>query len=359
MFNESKRIVIKIGSAALSSDKSPEFIATLASDCFDLIKQGKEIVIVTSGAVALGRKKLQNVVKLEEKQAAAAIGQIMLMQAYQDNFAVHGLTVAQLLLTPDDTENRRRHLNARNTIESLLSHSVIPIINENDTVATEEIRFGDNDRLSARVAQMIGANLLIILSDIDGLYTANPNEDRNAQLIKVVEKITPKIEAMAKGALKGGVGTGGMASKIMAAKIANASGCDVIIAKAVNNPIADIDNRMHTRFISNVSPASARKKWIMASLKPKGVITIDDGAEKALRKGKSLLPAGVKKISGRFERGDAVTINNINDEYIGIGLIAYSSDDSKLIIGKHSTEIIDILGFEGREELIHRDDMVI
>lgn len=365
---KAKRIVIKIGSALLinqdTGDIRDAWLKSLVDDVMSLKKSGKEVVIVSSGAVAVGRKNIyrnKSSLKLEEKQAAAACGQVELVGKYQSLFREHDVTTAQILLTIFDSENRRSYLNARNTIEALLACGAVPVINENDTVATQELRFGDNDRLAARVAQMIGADLLILLSDIDGLYTSNPRLNSNAEHIKIVDKVTKEIEDMADIALKSGVGSGGMITKIEAAKIATSSGCVMVLASGKsNNPIRKIaDGGVHTLFKSSDSPLNARKRWILSSLNVTGGVVIDGGAVQALRKGKSLLPAGVIDINGHFERGDTISVKDHNLQEIGKGMSAYSSDDAKLIIGQHSSEIENITGFSGRDEIIHKDDLVL
>ncbi len=372
MLTVAKRIVIKIGSSLIIGEDGhvrKEWLSSLAQDIAELKRCGKEIIVVTSGAVGLGRHVLaygMRKLELEEKQAAAAAGQIPLfIQWYKaiESCRENGdyLYPAQILLTADDSINRRRYLNARNTLETLLENpSIIPIINENDTVATAELRFGDNDRLAARVAQMVGADLLILFSDIDGLYSADPRTNPNAVLQRKIDEITPETEAMAGGA-GSSVGTGGMATKISAAKIAMAAGCNMIIAKGIeNHPLQKLlDGVKHSLFIAKGSPLSARKHWIAGSLHPAGTITIDAGAVRALQTGKSLLPAGVTAISGEFERGDTVLICDANGFKLGRGLISYNAADAKRIIGKKSVEIEQILGFKRRDVLIHRDDMVL
>lgn len=362
--NKFRRIVFKLGSSIITSETGEireEWLKSLASDISGLIEQGKEVIIVTSGGVSLGRKfigKPNGKLKLEEKQAAVACGQIELMQGYKKAFKP--INVAQVLLTAWDTEKRRSYLNARGAIDSLLKLKIIPIINENDVVATSELRFGDNDRLSARVAQMLAADLLIIFSDVDGLYDSNPNTNKNAKHIAEVSQITSDIEEMA-GDPVGKHGTGGMRTKIEAAKIAVRAGCDCIITNghkngALKNLLSG--KQKFTRFVSSVNPLTARKKWIVSGVKPMGDIIIDAGAAEALSKGKSLLPAGATKVKGNFERGDLVVIRTESKE-IARGLIAFSYEDAAKIIGKKSTEIEKILGYAGRSELIHRDDMVL
>ena len=332
-------------------------------DVAELAKAGKQVVLVSSGAVALGRHALKlpkGPLELEQSQAAAAAGQISLAHAYQELASARGLTAAQILLTLGDTEERRRYFNARNTIESLLALKAIPVVNENDTVATAEIRYGDNDRLSARVASMVTADCLVLLSDVDGLYTAPPNDDPNAKHIPLVTSITPDIEAMA-----GDAGTelskGGMKTKIEAAKIVFAAGTDMVITSGkVPHPLRAIkEGARVTWFIANSDPVTAKKRWISGQLVPNGQVFLDAGAEKALLSGKSLLPAGVTRIEGAFDRGDAVVIRSADGRELGRGLVAYAADDARRIMGKRSSEIAAILGFEGRATLIHRDDMAL
>ncbi len=362
-----RRLIVKIGSALLTTDSggapNHDWLAALTDDIAALKVKGTEIIIVSSGAVAVGRQALGltgGALCLEEKQAAAAAGQIGLFHAWQEAFARHKIQTAQILLTPGDTEERRRHLNARNTVETLLSLGAVPVINENDTVATEEIRFGDNDRLAARVAQMIGADGLVLLSDIDGLYSADPRHNRSPHFIPEVAEITPEIEAMA-GEAAPGYSSGGMVTKIEAARIATRAGCAVIIAdgKAAHSLAAIDSGKRRTWFHATATPSTARKRWIAGSLTPSGVLTIDEGAAKALGNGKSLLPAGVVSVSGVFERGDAVVIENSAKVRLGCGLVAYSSKDAKLIAGHKTGEIETLLGYRGRDEMMHRDDLVI
>ena len=367
MLNNAKRIVIKIGSSLLIDERSglrEAWLLTLAEDVAALRRAGKQVAIVTSGAVALGRNPLGYDVRaltLEEKQAAAACGQIALFSFWAQALAIVSLYPAQILLTADDSINRRRYLNARTTLEMLLaSNRVIPVINENDTVATAELRFGDNDRLSARIAQMISADCLVLFSDIDGLYAADPRRNPAARFIEKVEAVTPEIEAMAAGA-GSHIGTGGMATKLEAAKIALASGCHMAIASGMEmHPLTRLqENARATWFIAAESPKRARKRWIAGGLHPAGVLTVDAGAAEALRSGKSLLPAGVTAVEGSFERGDAVLIKDADGHIMGKGLSAYNAADALRIIGRKSAELEGILGFKGRATLIHRDDMVI
>lgn len=364
---EARRIVVKIGSALLTDRATGRiksaWLNSLLDDVADLAKAGKEIVLVSSGSIALGRHALKlpkGPLELEQSQAAAAVGQISLAHAYQELAAARGLTAAQVLLTLGDTEERQRYLNARNTIEVLLALKAIPVVNENDTVATAEIRYGDNDRLSARVASMVSADCLVLLSDIDGLYTAPPNDDPGAEHIPLVTEITPEIEAMA-----GDAGTelskGGMKTKITAGKIALAAGTDMVITSGkIYHPLRAISEGARvTWFIAKSDPVTAKKRWISGQLVPNGQIFLDAGAEKALMTGKSLLPAGVTRIDGAFGRGDAVIIRSADGRELGRGLVAYAADEARRIMGKRSGEIAAILGYEGRDTLIHRDDMAL
>jgi glutamate 5-kinase len=362
-----KRLVVKIGSALLVDEATGElhraWLEALTDDIALLRRRGQEVVVVTSGAIAIGRGPLGmrgRKLRLEEKQAAAAAGQSRLTQAYQSALDRHGLTVAQVLVTTEDTEDRRRFLNARATLDTLLKLGAVPVINENDTVATSEIRFGDNDRLAARVAQMIGADALVLLSDIDGLYTADPRDNPAAALVPEVRELTPAIEAMA-GVARAGYGSGGMVTKLMAARIAMGAGCRMAIAPGKPlNPLALLDNGgRSTWFLPTAEPRAAYKAWIAASVQPAGALVVDDGAAHALKAGKSLLPAGVRSVEGNFERGDAVTVRTAAGEILAKGLSAYSSADARAIIGHKSDEIEKLLGFQGRSELIHRDDLVM
>ncbi len=367
MLESAQRIVIKCGSALLVENGKvrDEWLASMAADIAGLKTIGKEILIVTSGAVALGRKRLglnSGKLKLEEKQAAAAAGQIVLMQAWQKAFETHAIVCAQTLLTAYDTERRRNWLNARNTFDALFQMGAIPIVNENDTIATEEIRYGDNDRLAARVAQMIGAETLVLLSDIDGLYDKNPREFKDAAHIATIETIDENVFAMAGGANTiAGMGSGGMRTKIDAALIATSAGASVIIADGRNqNPLQSIQNgARHTLFKAAIDPHTARLSWLSHNLKPQGAFVIDEGARKALLGGASLLPIGVKSLEGSFERGDAVAIKSAKGDIIARGICAYNSADAAMIIGKKSGEIEEILGYSGRPALVHRDDMVV
>jgi glutamate 5-kinase len=362
-----RRVVIKVGSALLveksTGNVNRDWLEALAEDVAALRVRGQEVVLVSSGAIALGRREIglaKRKPKLEEKQAAAAVGQIRLAHAWKEVLDRHGLTVAQVLLTLGDTEERRRYLNARNTLTTLLRLGAVPVINENDTVATAEIRYGDNDRLGARVAQMVSADCLVLLSDVDGLYTADPTRDATAQFIPEVPHITPAIEAMAGGSASE-VGSGGMATKVMAAKIAVSAGCHMCIAAGREmHPLRRIESGARcTWFVAEASPVTVRKQWIAGMLKPAGELLVDEGAAAALRGGKSLLPAGVTQVKGRFDRGDAVVVRDPAGVEIARGLAAYSSTDAERIRGRRSGELEGLLGFRGRDEMIHRDDLVL
>jgi glutamate 5-kinase len=367
--DKARRVVIKIGSALLVESSTGtlrrDWLSTIAEDIAALRKdRDKEVVIVSSGAIALGRRHLGlNLTrqKLEESQAAASVGQIRLAHAYQEILGEHDITVAQILLTLSDTEERRRYLNARSTINTLLSLGAIPVINENDTVATAEIRYGDNDRLAARVAQMISADCLILLSDVDGLYTADPESDPDAKFIPVVRAITGEIAEMAGAPKATGFGKGGMVTKLAAARIAVAAGCAMAIINGKEpHPLKRFrETGRGSWFLPEATPVTARKQWIAGTLVPAGVYVVDAGAAGALGRGKSLLPAGVTNVEGTFERGDAVRVRDAAGHEIARGLSAYSSTDAKRIIGHKSRDIEAILGYRGREELIHRDDLVL
>jgi len=362
-----RRVVVKIGSILLVEEETDTihraWLDALADDLAALTRAGTEVLVVSSGAIAVGRRHLgltRGRLRLEDSQAAAATGQIRLAHAYQAALARHDLTVAQVLLTLSDTEERRRHLNARNTLATLLRLGAVPVINENDTVATSEIRFGDNDRLAARVAAMMNADALVLLSDIDGLYSADPRRDAKARFIPEVPAITQEIEAMA-GAAPPGYSSGGMVTKLAAARIAVAAGCRMAIAngRAPHALAAVAAGERATWFLAHVEPMTARKRYIAGSLKPMGTVDLDDGAYKALSAGRSLLPAGVTAVEGDFQRGDAVIVRGPDGREIARGLIAYSAADARRIIGHKSGEIEAILGYRGREELIHRDDLVL
>ncbi len=362
-----RRIVVKVGSALLVDARTGRlnrsWLKTLIDDLLRLHRRGAQVILVSSGAIALGRRHLglaPGSLRLEESQAAAAVGQIRLAHAYKELLEAGGVTVAQVLLTLEDSEQRTRYLNARATLEALLALGAIPVINENDTVATAEIRYGDNDRLAARVAQMASADCLVLLSDIDGLYTADPNRDPGAQLVERVMRVTPEIEAMA-GRSSSEVGSGGMTTKIAAARIAVNAGCHMCIASGrPRHPIRRLESGARcTWFMPTSTPLAARKQWIAGTLRPAGAIHIDAGALRALQGGKSLLAAGVTGTLGRFESGDTVSVLAPDGVEVARGIAAYSDNDATRIMGRRSSEIEAILGFRGREELIHRDDLVI
>jgi glutamate 5-kinase len=360
-----RRIVVKVGSSLLVDAEAgvirETWLTSLADDIGRLHGDRRDVIVVSSGAIALGRSRLRltaGSLKLEDSQAAAAVGQIALARTWAEALGRHGITAGQILLTLGDTEERRRYLNARSTIAKLLEWRSVPVINENDTVATNEIRYGDNDRLAARVATMASADLLVLLSDVDGLYDAPPGGARRANLVPLVDRITPEIEAMAGGS-GSELSRGGMHTKIEAGKIATQGGTHMVIASGrVSAPLSALAGGQCTWFLTSANPVTARKKWIAGSLETKGAVHIDAGAVAALRRGSSLLPAGVKKIEGGFSRGDAVIIRGPDGE-IGRGLVAYDADDAAKIIGKSSAEIMLILGFAGRVEMVHRDDLVL
>ena len=360
-------MVVKVGSSLLvdagGGTPHSRWLDGLAADVAACRGRGQEVVIVSSGAIAIGRRHLglaDGALRLEEMQAAAAAGMVRLAHTYQESLARRQLTVAQVLLTLDDSENRRRYLNARNTLETLLRLDAVPLINENDTVATDEIRFGDNDRLAGRVAAMISADTLVLLSDIDGLYTADPRTHPEARHVPEVRAVTPEIEAMA-GAAAPGHGSGGMVTKLAAARACLAAGCRMVIADGTRErPIQSIeDGARCTWFLPGASPRTARKRWIAGTLKPTGSLTVDAGALRALGQGRSLLPAGVVAVDGAFQRGDAVVVCDGEGREVGRGLVAYAATDARRIIGHKSGEIEAILGFRGRDEMIHRDDLVL
>ncbi|TAH67560.1 MAG: glutamate 5-kinase [Rhodopseudomonas palustris] len=362
-----RRIVVKVGSSLLIDSEAGEvragWLAALASDLAALHRGGRDVMVVSSGSIALGRSRLKlprGPLKLEESQAAAAVGQIALARTWSEVLSAYEIDAGQILVTLQDTEERRRYLNARSTIAKLLEWRAIPVINENDTVATAEIRYGDNDRLAARVATMASADLLVLLSDIDGLYTAPPASDPTATLIPVVEAVTAEIEGMA-GAAGSELSRGGMRTKIEAAKIATTAGTHMLIANGkIDHPLRTIaDGGRCTWFLTTANPVTARKRWIAGSLEPKGTLTIDAGAVCALRAGKSLLPAGVVRVEGQFARGDAVVVRGPDTDEIGRGLVAYDAEDAEKIIGHSSPDVMSILGISGRAEMIHRDDLVI
>ena len=362
-----KRLIVKIGSALLVDEESGgirrKWLDALADDVAALRARGTDVILVSSGAIAVGRRHLglaAGTLRLEEKQASAATGQIRLAHAYQETLARHHITVAQILLTLGDTEERRRHLNARSTLNQLLKMGAVPVINENDTVATAEIRFGDNDRLAARVAAMISADTLVLLSDIDGLYTADPRKDKSATHIAEITEMTADIESMA-GEAPTGYSSGGMVTKLAAARIAMSAGCRMAIADGRRmNPLqAILDGGTCSWFLPASEPKTARKRWIAGSLKPTGTLVVDAGALAALKSGRSLLPAGIIKVEGRFERGDSVIVADADGNEVARGLVAYSARDARHIMGHKSREIADLLGYRGRDEMIHRDDLVL
>ena len=363
MIKKFKKIVIKIGSNSIVDSRTKKikskWLNNLCKDIAHLHKTTK-IIIVCSGAIALGSKSISKsfLRKLEDKQAAASIGQIELAYQWRTKLKKFKINVSQILLTLEDSETRRRYLNARNTISSLQNKKIIPIINENDTVATEEIRYGDNDKLAARVAQMIGADLLILLSDVDGLYEDNPKKIRNAKKISEIFKIDRKIENLAKSQTSE-LGSGGMTTKIMAAKICSDNGCTTVITNSnKNNPISSIETSNSTFFYPSISTNSSKKKWLLNHLNPTGSFIIDEGARNAILKNKSLLPAGIIEIRGKFKRGDVISILVKNGSKVALGISAYDYNDAKKILGKNSKEISKILGFEGRDEVVHKDNLV-
>jgi glutamate 5-kinase len=362
-----RRIVVKVGSSLLvdasAGGVKEDWLASLAADIGKLHGEKRDVLVVSSGAIALGRAMLKlprGPLRLEDSQAAAAVGQIALARTWAEALGRFGISAGQVLVTLGDTEERRRYLNARSTIGKLLEWRAVPVINENDTVATSEIRYGDNDRLAARVATMASADLLVLLSDIDGLYDAPPNEKADAALIPLVERITPEIEGVA-GAAGSELSRGGMQTKIEAGKIATTGGTHMVIASGrIDHPLAAIANGGRcTWFLTPANPVTSRKRWIAGSLEPKGTLTLDAGAVTALRGGKSLLPAGVRRIDGDFARGDAVILRGPDGGEIGRGLVAYDAADADRIKGRSSADIAQILGIEGRAEMIHRDDLVL
>ena len=363
---QARRLVIKIGSALLVDTHTgrlkSDWLKGLAEDVAAAKSRGADVALVSSGSISLGRRVLNlppGALALEQSQAAAAVGQIQLARAYEEALAPHGITTAQVLVTLEDTEDRRRYLNTRATMETLLALGVVPIVNENDTVATDEIRYGDNDRLAAQVAITIGADQLALLSDVDGLYTGNPHTDPDARRFDLIEAITPEIEAMA-GDPVSGVSKGGMKTKITAARTATAGGCAMVIASGNQlRPLEAISaGAPCTWFAALVDPQAARKRWI-AAMKPRGSLTVDAGAVTALRAGKSLLPAGVVAIDKRFGRGEAVSIIGPDGQTLGQGLVRYTANEARAIRGKHTDRIAEILGYPGRAALIQRDDLVI
>jgi glutamate 5-kinase len=366
--HSAQRVVIKTGSALVTHEETGqpryEWMASLAQDIHMLRCSGKQVILVSSGAVSLGRNllglKQKQALQLDEKQAAAACGQVALMDAWKAPFAKHGCIIAQLLLTLDTSEFRRHYLNARNTLETLLELGAVPIVNENDTVATAELRIGDNDRLAARVAEMAGADTLLILSDIDGFYTANPTTHTDAIHIPVVNALTPEIEAMA-GNSGSAVGTGGMVTKLQAAKIAHGAGCHTWIG--AGRPLHPVSQLMEhgggTWFPAHTTPLNARKRWIRGMVNPAGSIIVDAGAAKALLGGGSLLAVGITAVHGAFDKGDAVRILSDQGKLLGKGLAAYDSNESRAIMGKKSDTFEALLGYKGKRPLIHRDDLAL
>jgi glutamate 5-kinase len=363
--NKFKRIVIKVGSSMLVGEAGKpkkKWLQKFGKDIKDLIKKKKQIVIVSSGAIAMGCEYLKikkNGLKVDKSQAVASIGQIELMNFYKKTFDENKIKISQILLTLDDTEQRRRSINARRTVDNLLTMGIVPIVNENDTTATTEIKYGDNDRLAARVAQIISADCLILLSDVDGLYTDNPKKNKETKLVKTVKDINENIKKYATRA-ENLYGSGGMKTKIEAAKICQLSGCYMVIANGNNkNPIKKIfESQKCTWFLPRISKLDARKQWIIGSVAPKGEVIIDQGAIKAINNGKSLLPAGVKKINGSFEKGDHILVKDQNDNECARGLTSFSSIEIEKIKGSHSSKIKSILGYFSREEIIHKDDLV-
>ena len=366
LFDNYRRLVVKVGSSLLVDDDgnlNRGWLQTLADDIADLASAGHEVLVVSSGAIAIGSSVLgieKRRARLEDLQAAAAAGQVQLVHAYQEALRHHDVSAAQILLTPDDTENRRRFLNARRTLGKLIERSVVPIINENDTVATEEIRYGDNDRLAARIAQLVMADALILLSDVDGLYTADPGSTASAQHISEVRSIDADIVAMA-GETRSDIGTGGMATKVQAAGIALHAGCSTLIASgAIEHPLlALVDGARHTVFRASSTPAAARKQWLAGVLDVSGELIIDDGAARALRDGNSLLPVGVLAAAGEFCRGDVIVLKNTQGTELGRGLAEYSSAEAVRLSGLHSDKIEQVLGFRGRPVIVHRDELVL
>jgi glutamate 5-kinase len=364
--SEARRLTVKVGSALLVDGKTGRihrsWLESLADDLVRAQARGQQVIVVSSGAIALGRQHLQlgaGRLRLEESQAAAAVGQIRLARVWQEILEARGLAVAQVLLTLEDTEDRQRYLNARATLDTLMRLNAVPVINENDTVATAEIRYGDNDRLAARVAQMVSSECVVLLSDIDGLYSADPSKDPSAYFIPEVSEINAAIEAMASGPVSG-VGSGGMMTKISAARIAVAAGASLVIASGRRpSPLRAIEEGERcTWFLPSATPRAVRKQWIAGTLKPKGSVFVDSGALRALRDGKSLLPAGLVKVDGNFERGDTISIRS-GEQEVGRGLAAYSSAEAALILGRRSADIESLLGYCSREEMIHRDDLVM
>jgi glutamate 5-kinase len=361
-----RRLVIKVGSSLLIGDDDAVhrgWLEGLAEDIAELQKAGHEVLIVSSGAIAIGSSVLginRRRARLEDLQAAAAAGQVQLVHAWQEALARHEIAAAQVLLTPEDTENRRRFLNARGTLAKLLENGVVPVINENDTVATEEIRYGDNDRLAARVAQLVMADGLVLLSDVDGLYTADPGKDEGAKHIAEVRRVDEDILAMA-GETRSAVGSGGMATKVQAARIATHAGCSTIVASGkVDHPLAVLaSGGTCTLFRAEGTPAVARKQWLAGALDVRGELRLDDGAVQALRAGKSLLPVGMAEVVGAFRRGDVVTLVDASGKELGRGLAEYSDEEARELAGRQSEEIEKRLGYRGSSVMVHRDDLVM
>ena len=365
--NDFRRVVVKVGSSLLvdahAGGLKEAWLTSLAADLAELHRDGRDVLVVSSGAIALGRAVLKlppGPLELEDGQAAAAVGQIALARQWTEALSRHGIVAGQILVTLGDTEERRRYLNARSTIDTLLQWRAVPVINENDTVATTEIRYGDNDRLAARVATMVSADLLVLLSDVDGLYDAPPDTNAAARHVPCVARITPEIEAMA-GAAPTELSRGGMQTKIEAGRIATNAGTHMIIASGrVDHPLRAIASGARcTWFLTGANPVTARKKWIAGSLEPKGTLVIDAGAVAALRRGKSLLPAGIIRVDGNFVRGDAVIIRGPDGAEIGRGLCAFDVEDAQKIRGRSSADIASLLGYSGRAEMVHRDDLVV
>ncbi|MFQ6552293.1 glutamate 5-kinase [Aestuariibius insulae] len=362
---EARRLVVKIGSALLVDQAAGlrrDWLNSLAEDIAAIRSRGTDVIVVSSGSIALGRRLLElspTDLALEQSQAAAAVGQIHLARAYEEALAPHGIRTGQVLVTLEDSQDRRRYLNTRATLEQLLKLGVTPIVNENDTIATDEIRYGDNDRLAAQVAVTVGADQLVLLSDVDGLYTSNPSIDPEATHIPVVDRITPEIEAMAGDAISG-LSKGGMRTKLMAARMASDGGCAMAIALGSHdNPLRQIENNNRaTWFLAQTDPQAARKSWI-AAMKSKGAVAVDDGAQRALRNGKSLLPAGVTNVTGSFGRGDPVAIQGADGASLGVGLSRYTSVEAAAIKGLQTRDLPAVLGYDARAALIHRDDMVL
>ena len=367
ILRNSKRIVIKVGSSLIIGNNSnlinTNFLTILVTEIAKFKNSGKEILLVSSGALALGKKSLgieKKKLKVSEKQAAASVGQVLLINAWKKAFLKYKKQCGQILLTHLDAEIRSSSINARNTIEALIKLNSIPVINENDTIATQELRYGDNDQLAARVAQITSSDLLILLSDVNGLYTSNPKKDNNAKLVKYIKKITKTIEKSSENT-SSSIAVGGMHTKIKAAKIALSSGCNMLITRGnKESPISSIIKKgKFSLFLTNTSPKTARKKWISSQMKIKGKIVIDQGAEEALKKGASLLPAGIISISGSFYKGDIVNVLNEKKRIICVGIVAYPSKDAKIIAGAKSNQIQNLLGYHSRDVIIHIDDMVL